>query len=132
MIRYILDTNAVISLLNDPHSALARRARREPPGDIAISAIVVHELYFGAFRSARADRNVRLIDELQLAVIEFDRDDARQAGAVRAALAAAGTPIGPYDTLIAGQAVSRGLTLVTGNTKEFGRIEGLMAEDWQV
>lgn len=131
MTGYLLDANAVIALLNDRTSKIAQRARRQRPSDIAISAIVAHELFYGAFKSRRATQNAALIDALQFAVLEFDKEDARQAGEVRAALAARGTPIGPYDVLIAGQAVARDMTLVTHNTQEFRRVPGLKLEDWQ-
>ncbi len=81
---YLLDTNAVIALLNDITSKTALRARRENPGDVAISVIVMHELYYGAFRSRRAAQNAALIDALQFVVLDFDKEDARQAGEVRA------------------------------------------------
>jgi tRNA(fMet)-specific endonuclease VapC len=110
---------------------LARRVRREKPAEIATSAIVAHELFYGAFKSRRATQNVALIDSLRFAVLEFDKDDARHAGEIRALLAAAGTPIGSYDVLIAGQAKSRNLILVTHNTQEFRRVPGLRYEDWQ-
>ena len=71
------------------------------------------------------------IDALRFEVIEFDKEDARQAGEVRAWLAAQGQPIGPYDVLIAGQARARNLTLITHNTNEFGRVPGLRLDDWQ-
>lgn len=129
--RYLLDANAVIALLNDTKSLTAQRARRHKPRDIGISAIVAHELYYGAFKSQRAARNVALVDALQFEVVEFDHDDARQAGEVRALLAAGGTPIGPYDVLIAGQAKARDVILVTHNTAEFGRVPGLRIEDWE-
>jgi tRNA(fMet)-specific endonuclease VapC len=129
--RYLLDANAVIGLLNDTASKTAKRARRERPGDVAISAIVAHELFYGAFRSRRRAQNLALIDALQFIVVEFDKEDARQAGEVRALLASRGTPIGPYDVLIAGQAVARDVILVTHNTQEFGRVPGLRFEDWQ-
>ena len=129
--RYILDANAIIGLLNDNTSKLARRARQERPADIGLSAIVLHELFYGAFKSLRATQNLALIDALQFAVVEFDREDARQAGAVRAFLAPKGTPIGPFDALIAGQAIARELTLVTHNTREFRRVPRLRIEDWQ-
>ncbi len=129
--RYLLDTNAVIGLFNDTTSKLSLRARREKPSDIALSAIVAHELFYGAFKSRRATENVALIDALRFAVLEFDREDARQAGEVRAFFAAKGTPIGPYDILIAGQAVARNLILVTHNTREFSRIPQLRISDWQ-
>jgi tRNA(fMet)-specific endonuclease VapC len=129
--RYLLDANVVMGLLNDASSKLAQRARRERPADIAISAIVAHELFYGAFKSRRAAHNVALVDSLQFVVLEFDKEDARQAGEVRALLASRGTPIGPYDVLIAGQAKARNLTLVTHNLDEFGRVPGLRLDDWQ-
>jgi tRNA(fMet)-specific endonuclease VapC len=131
MTRYLLDTNAVIALLNDTTSNAARRVRREKPSDVAVPAIVAHELFYGAFKSTRAVQNLALIDALQFAVLEFDKEDARQAGAIRALLASKGMPIGPYDLLIAGQAVARNLILVTRNTQGFGRVPGLRFEDWQ-
>jgi tRNA(fMet)-specific endonuclease VapC len=72
------------------------------------------------------------IDALRFEIVEFDQEDARRAGEIRAALAKAGAPIGPYDVLIAGQALARSLTLVTHNVREFGRVEGLVVEDWEV
>jgi tRNA(fMet)-specific endonuclease VapC len=128
--RYLLDANAVIGLLNNTASKLARRARREKPGDLAISAIVAHELFYGAFKSQRTDRNVALVDALQFVVLEFDKEDARQAGWVRAFLADKGTPIGPYDVLIAGQAMARNMILVTHDSREFRRVPKLRIEDW--
>jgi tRNA(fMet)-specific endonuclease VapC len=92
---------------------------------------VTHELFYGAFKSRRAAQNVALIDSLQFMVLEFDKEDARGAGEVRALLASRGTPIGPYDMLIAGQAKARNLILVTHNTDEFERVPGLRCDDWQ-
>ena len=129
--RYLLDANVVIALLNDVASKAAKRARRVKPGDVAISAIVAHELFYGAFKSQRADRNVALVDALRFVVLDFDKEDARQSGQIRALLAGKGRPIGPYDVLIAGQAIARNLTLVTHNTDEFGRVPDLRIEDWQ-
>ena len=129
--RYLLDANVVIALLKDTTSATARRVRRERIGDIAISAVVSHELFYGAFKSRRRIQNVAVIDALRFVVLEFDKEDARQAGEIRALLASEGTPIGPYDVLIAGQAVARDMILVTQNTREFERVPGLRYEDWQ-
>ena len=131
MSRYLLDANAVIALLNNIDSSLARRTRLHKPGDIAISAIVTHELFYGAFKSKRRQHNVDLIDSLHFAILDFSKDDARQAGELRAILAVKGTPIGPYDVLIAGQAKARNMTLVTSNVSEFKRVPGLRIEDWQ-
>lgn len=99
-------------------------------GDIGISVVVMHELCYGAFKILRVEQNVARVDALQLPVLELDQDDVRQAGAIRAHLASKGTPIGPYDVLIAGQAMVRKLTLVTHNTSEFTRVPGLKVEDW--
>jgi tRNA(fMet)-specific endonuclease VapC len=129
--RYLLDANAIIALLNDTTSPIARRVRRRAPRDFAVSAVVIHELYYGAFKSQRVEQNVARVDALQFSVLEFDEEDARQAGQVRAHLASKGTPIGPYDVLIAGQAKARELTLVTHTTTEFQRVPGLKLEDWK-
>jgi tRNA(fMet)-specific endonuclease VapC len=128
--KYLLDANMVIALLNDRDSRPARRLRRHKPGDIAISAIVAHELYYGAFKSARPTQNVALIDNLRFPILEFDSEDTRDAGELRAWLALRGTLIGPYDMLIAGQARARNLVLATRNTGEFRRVPGLKIEDW--
>jgi tRNA(fMet)-specific endonuclease VapC len=130
--RYLLDANVVIALLNDATSKPALRARQEKLSDIAMSAVVAHELFYGAFKSRRVPQNVALVDALQFAVLEFDKEDARQAGEVRALLAEKGTPIGPYDVLVAGQAMARNMILVTHNTDEFGRVSGLRIEDWEI
>ena len=129
--RYLLDANAIIALLNDTTSPIARRVRRYVPRDFGVSAVVIHELYYGAFTSQRVEQNVARVDALQFSVLEFDEEDARHAGQIRAHLASKGTPIGPYDVLIAGQAKARELTLVTHNTTEFQRVPGLKIEDWK-
>jgi tRNA(fMet)-specific endonuclease VapC len=128
---YLLDTNAVIATLKG-NSALISRMKAVAPREVAISSIVAHELYYGAFKSVRVDENLARIDLLRFPTLEFDRDDARCAGEIRAGLARDGLPIGPYDVLIAGQALSRSLVLVTRNGREFSRISGLKIEDWEV
>jgi tRNA(fMet)-specific endonuclease VapC len=129
--RYLLDANAIIALLNDTTSPIATRVRRHAPRDFGLPAVVIYELYYGAFKSQRVEQNVARVDALQFSVLEFDAEDARQAGQIRAHLASKGTPIGPYDVLIAGQAKARELTLVTHNTTEFQRVPGLKFEDWK-
>lgn len=129
--RYLLDANAVIAALNDPCGAISLRLRSKPPSDVAVSAVVLHELYFGAFKSVRREHNLALVDALRFVVLPLDPEDARHAGEVRAGLAALGTPIGAYDVLIAGQARARGLVLVTRNVREFERVPGLAVENWQ-
>ena len=129
--RYLFDANAVIALLRDPGGALAQRARQHRPSDIGLPAVAVYELYFGAFKSQRRAHNLAIVDGLQFEVVPFDKEDARQAGEIRAALEALGTPIGPYDVLIAGQACARGLVLVSRNLREFQRVGGLTVENWE-
>lgn len=128
--RWLLATDAVIEVLRGNPRPVGR-LRERAPGDVGVSAVVMHELYHGAYRSTRTGANVARVDGLRFAVPAFEREDARAAGAVRAALAAAGAAIGPYDVLIAGQALARGVTLVTHNLREFGRVEGLRVENWE-
>ncbi|QND96323.1 tRNA(fMet)-specific endonuclease VapC [Burkholderia cenocepacia] len=99
--KFLLDTNAVIAILKGEPAILARlHAWR--PADFGVPAIVAHELYYGAYKSQRAAANVARVDALQFEVVSFDTEDAQHAGEIRAHLIAAGTPIGPYDALIAG------------------------------
>ena len=128
---YLLDANTVIALLENRSANLARHVRRHMASDIAISAIVLHELFFGAFKSPATTENIPRVDALRFEVLQFDKEDARQAGEVRALLAATGSPIGPYDILIAGQAISRNRVVVTRNTREFARVPGLQIENWE-
>jgi tRNA(fMet)-specific endonuclease VapC len=130
--RFLLDANAMIGLLNRSSAKLEANVREHPASEIGISAIVIHELYYGAFKSQRVDENLERLGLVRLETVSLDREDAAAAGKIRAALKKAGTPIGPYDFLIAGQALARGLTLITNNVREFQRIEGLMLEDWSV
>jgi tRNA(fMet)-specific endonuclease VapC len=129
--KYLLDTNAVIDIVGDPAGETAQRLRTTPPPDVGVSAVVMHELYFGAYKSVRIAHNVAIVDALQFDVLEFDREDAQAAGEIRAHLVRAGQAIGPFDVLIAGQARARGLILVTNNRREFDRVPGLVVEDWR-
>jgi tRNA(fMet)-specific endonuclease VapC len=129
-VRFLLDTNAVIALLKG-HEGFLARLRRYEPGDFGLSSVVLHELYYGAYKSVRVAQNLARVEALQFEVVEFCAEAARRAGELRAALAAAGTPIGGYDVLIAGQALARDLTLVTRNMGEFARVAGLRVEDWE-
>ena len=129
--KFLLDSNAIIALLKG-HPAFLARLRQHQPQDFGVPSIVMHELYYGAYKGQRRVENLERVDALQFEVLEFDREDARQAGELRAQLAAAGTPIGPYDVMIAGQAVARSLILVTHNIREFQRIPGLTLEDWEI
>jgi tRNA(fMet)-specific endonuclease VapC len=128
----LLDTNAVIALTAQRSDALLRRVEASEPGSLVVSAVVAHELYYGAYRSQNVAFNLETLRLLffDLAILDLDREDARVAGEIRADLARSGSPIGPYDVLIAGQAKARNLTLVTSNMGEFARVAGLRVEDW--
>ena len=126
---YLLDSNVVIGLMaRSPR--IVKRVEQSVPGELLLSTIVLYELTFGAFNSDRIEINLERLRALALPLLSFDERDAREAGRIRADLRRAGTPIGPHDILIAGQALARGLTLVTNNTGEFARVTGLRLEDW--
>ncbi len=129
--RWLLDTSAVSAVLNDPAGTVSSRLRSLKPSDVGISVVVMHELYFGAFKSQRRERNLAVVGALRFEVLPLDQEDARHTGEVRAWLAAQGTPIGSYDVLIAGQARARGLVLVTRNLRKVERVPGLTVENWQ-
>jgi tRNA(fMet)-specific endonuclease VapC len=100
---------------------------------VLLPSLVLHELWFGVERSAQVERNRRVLQYFLMGpvgMLPFDEDDAAEAGRVRAELERAGTPIGPYDALIAAQARRRSFTLATGNLREFRRVTGLAVEDW--
>jgi tRNA(fMet)-specific endonuclease VapC len=134
VIRWLLDTNAIIALVTGRSEAMMRRIEAAEPATLGVSAIVAHELYYGAYRSQKVEFNLETLRLLfaDIAVLDLDADDARVAGEIRADLARKGTPIGPYDVLIAGQAKARDCGLVTNNRSEFTRITGLRVEDWSV
>jgi tRNA(fMet)-specific endonuclease VapC len=131
MLRFMLDTNLCIRVLRDRPAGLRERFSRET-GALCVSTIVLTELLVGAAKSNRPTENRREIDRFtaRLEVLAFDAAAAAHAADIRAALERRGQPIGGYDTLIAGHARSRGLIVVTGNLREFERVQGLRTEDW--
>jgi len=134
-VNYLLDTNAVLALLRSKPASVRERYRQaEGSGDyLALSSVVLFELWYGVAKSSHVPENTERLKILlsgDLDLLDFDDEDARAAGQVRADLEKAGTPIGAYDLLIAGQALRRGLTVVTANTSEFSRVAGLGWEDW--
>ena len=133
--NYLLDTNACIALINgDPPHVRPRLEQALKGGaGVAVSAVVAFELWYGAAKSARRQANRQRLETFfagPLDLVAFDDEDARVAGEVRATLEAAGTPIGAYDLLIAGQALRYDAMLVTANTAEFSRIPDLNWQDW--
>ena len=131
MLRYLLDTNIAIFVLRSRETSLQDRFAGAT-GQLAMSSISVAELTYGAEKSSRPAENQQAVEGF-LAVLEvlpFDHGAAVHAGQIRAQLGVAGTPIGAYDLLIAGHARSRGLVVVTNNTREFERVPGLLVNDW--
>lgn len=127
---FLLDTNVMIGVMrNNP--AIRRKLRFTPPDQVATSSVVVHELYYGAYKGTETASDLTILAALSVNILEFTTDDASRAGEIRAYLQSRGTPIGSYDVLIAGQALARDLTLVTRNTREFSRVDGLRVENWE-
>lgn len=127
---HLLDTNAIIAFLRGERQVV-RQVRNVGSGSILLSSVVVHELYFGAYKGDRTAEDLSVIADLRFEIADFNTEDANRAAEVRSILRRAGIPIGPYDTLIAGQALARDLTLVTRNTREFERVAGLRLENWE-
>ena len=135
MTTYLLDTNACIALINGTEINVRRRFKRAVAREsvILLSSIVAFELWYGVAKSQRKDSNTQRLETFLGGPLDwalFDEDDARAAGTVRAELETVGRPVGAYDVLLAGQARRRGATLVTSNTKEFARVQGLKWENW--
>lgn len=130
---YLLDTNACIVYLNFPVSGVRRRLEAISPEDVAVCSIVKAELFYGAIRSNNPARSLTIQQEFlnRFVSLPFDDVAALIYGRIRAQLANLGTPIGPYDFQIASIALANDLTIVTHNTGEFSRVEGLRIEDWE-
>lgn len=136
MVTLSLDTSELVAILRarQPEDRL-QYDRAAKAGVIpTVSAIVVQELVRGAEASARPEPQRRRLERLlsELTQADFAVDDGRAAGELSARLQLAGTPIGDIDTLIAGQALARGWTVVTRNVRHFGRVEGLPLIDWSI
>jgi tRNA(fMet)-specific endonuclease VapC len=132
--RYLLDTNTCIRYLNGRAPAIRQKMLTVDDTDIAISAITKGEMFAGSARSQIPQRSRARQDEFFVRFVSLPFDDAAASefGRIRAALEAAGTPIGPYDMQIAAVALVHNLIVVTHNVREFGRIEGLQIEDWEL
>lgn len=131
---YLLDTNACIKYLSERDSLVKSKLSSSSPEDIALCAVTKAELLYGAYKSSRRESNLQLLERFFERFKSFPFDDraAEEYGHIRAALAVAGTPIGPNDLLIAAIAVANKVTLVTHNTNEFNRVKGLQIEDWEL
>lgn len=130
--RYMLDTNICIYAIKNKPKEVIERLKEHEPSEICISSVTYAELIHGVEKSKAVNKN-RIALTLLLADIEilsFDANAAESYGEIRAELERKGTPIEPLDMMIAGHAKSLNYTVVTNNTKEFERINGLRLENW--
>ena len=129
---YLLDSDTCISALRG-RPAVVQRLGQVAPTDCAVSMVTVYELFCGVGKAQDPARERQKVELFVSAIIELplDRAAAEAAARIRTELERLGTPIGPYDLLIAGQALAGGLTLVTNNVREFQRVNGLKLETWQ-
>jgi tRNA(fMet)-specific endonuclease VapC len=130
----LFDSNACIAVIRRrPAIVRDRILQAQAAGDrVFVSSVAVFELWFGTAYSSRVEHNTRLLEAFleTIASIPFDDEDARVAGTIRADLRRRGAEIGPYDCLIAAQAVRRDYLLITANVREFSRVKGLRWENW--
>ena len=129
---FMLDTNIIVYAKNKRPESVLKKLMEYRPEDMCVSAVTLAELEFGACKSSRPEQNrLALLTFLsRIPVVPFDADAAREYGDIRAGLTKKGTVIGANDLLIAAHARSLNLTLVTNNTREFERVEGLRVENW--
>jgi tRNA(fMet)-specific endonuclease VapC len=132
---YLLDTNVCIALIKNDLPAVRRRFREvvAAHAEILVPTIVAFELWYGVAKSARQEANARRVRDFFTAPVQllpFGEEDAKSSGRIRAEMESRGKSVGPYDVLIAGQALRHNLTLVTANVSEFRRIKTLRWEDW--
>jgi len=130
--NYLLDTNICIYIIKRKPRVVLRRVRSKQPGQVSISAVTIAELEYGIARSRYPERNrMALLEFLfPFAILDFDSQAAFAYGRIRSLLESRGKPIGPMDLLLAAQAKSRGLVLVTNNEREFRRVDNLRIENW--
>lgn len=132
---YMLDTHICSFIMREQPEAVLKRLEQAVLHNhrIVVSAITYAEMRFGAIGKKASPRHVQLVDAFCSrldAILPWDKTAVDATTVIKAALAAAGTPIGPNDTAIAGHAIAAGAILVTNNTREFERVAGLMLEDW--
>lgn len=129
---YLLDTNIIIYCLKNRFAMIRDKIESIGIDNIAVSSLTIAELEYGAAKSNNPDASRAKLYEflMPFETKDFDTRAAECYGRVRASLEAAGTPIGPIDTMIASIALSAHCTIVTNNTREFQRIDKLSVEDW--
>lgn len=130
--NWLLDTNACIAAMRG-HPLVVRRLRAVAPTDCGLSTVSLYELHAGVERCRQPEQERQKVQAFisVLHVLPFDQDAAIHTARIRWHLEREGHPIGPYDLMLAGQALSLGVTLVTRNTREFQRVPGLQLADWE-
>jgi tRNA(fMet)-specific endonuclease VapC len=128
---YVIDTNTLIYFFKGMGN-VGKILLKNPPSNICIPTVVLYELEVGIAKSGFQEERITQLEALTsvVKILPFGIDEVRCAASIRVNLEKKGTPIGPYDVLIAGTALSNKGILVTHNTKEFERVEGLQIEDW--
>lgn len=130
--KYLLDTNICIYIIKKKPEVVLKRFLKMKPDSVAISSITVSELYYGIAKSSKPDENTIALEQfiLPLTVLDFNKEDSMFYGKLRAKLERKGKIVGAMDMLIAAQALSRDLILVTNNEREFKKIDDLSIENW--
>jgi len=130
--KYLFDTNVCIYILKGKSLTLKEKLQSIPNEQIVIPSIVRFELFYGAYKSSTSQKTLTLLTEFlnSFSTINFDDIMAKKAGEIRASLDKSGTPIGPYDLIIAATAIISKLILISSNTREFKRINEILIEDW--
>lgn len=130
--RYLIDTHICIYIINQRPISVIQRFKQVEVGEIGVSTITVSELQYGVAKSRHPEQNQRRLDEFlaPFPLVPYDERAAAVYGVIRSQLEKRGLPIGPLDLLIAAQAISRGLVLVTNNSREFEGVKALHLENW--
>lgn len=132
MMKYLLDTNICIYIINNRPSRVIKKVRKFKPGEIGISVITLSELQKGVSKSLHKKKNQQALDHFMsvFKVLPFEIPEAKVYGDIAARLEKRGQIIGGNDLFIAAHSLSRKLTLVTSNVREFNRVDGLKVENW--
>lgn len=131
---YLLDTNICIYAMKNTYPLLTNKLFMVPPSEVFVSSITLGELEYGCEKSkwGQRSRDVMRMFLATYTILPFDENDAALWGSLRAHLASQGSPIGPYEIQLAAHSISKGLIMVTHNTREFERVPGIMLEDWVI
>ena len=132
MKNYLLDTNICIYLIKERPPEVLNRFQQVKIQQLFIPTITVFELYYGIEKNNSHTRNLKALEKFiaPLTIVNFDLESAKKTASIRATLQKKGLSIGAYDTQIAGISLAHNMTLLTNNTREFERVEGLLLENW--